>query len=275
MKSVIARPVYTHAGMFHADEVMAIALLQLYLPGEIRIVRTFQLPEDQVLFDTHALVLDTGRKFDGDTFFDHHQNPDSSATNILIADYLLHIGALPQHHYDWMLPALTRISDIDRGLTKAETPLEFNGIIRSFNGLELPGDEEDQLVDFELAIHVASFTIMAMGQQADRALADKQTWESLPVQETTQGKFKVSSSNDIILTWKSLAAWDGINGLICPNDRTAGAWQVISRDSNEWQVPTDSLQTFRHPSGFMAVYPDYSSLMIALGSGQYAMAAEN
>jgi len=76
--------VATHDGPFHADDVLAWALLRTYVDGEAELVRT-RKPE---LLDAADIVFDVGGDFDPDRGrFDHHQasyeGPLSSAGMVL------------------------------------------------------------------------------------------------------------------------------------------------------------------------------------------------
>lgn len=62
--------VVTHNGMFHADDVYAIALVKMMkLPGYRKVIRT----RDPALMEDAQLVIDVGFKYDGVKYFDHHQ----------------------------------------------------------------------------------------------------------------------------------------------------------------------------------------------------------
>ena len=61
----------THSGKFHGDDVVAWALLKLYHPGELRLLRSRE-PEDWARAD---VVFDVGRIFNvSQGRFDHHQH---------------------------------------------------------------------------------------------------------------------------------------------------------------------------------------------------------
>ncbi|MBS3080608.1 MYG1 family protein [Candidatus Pacearchaeota archaeon] len=59
----------THDGIFHADDVFAVAILKL-IYKDIRIIRT----RDENELKKADICLDVGRKYDGIKNFDHHQN---------------------------------------------------------------------------------------------------------------------------------------------------------------------------------------------------------
>lgn len=63
------KKVYTHNGVFHADEVMSIALLR-NLGCEAEIKRVREVPE---IIEDDTIVLDIGGVWDGVKYFDHHR----------------------------------------------------------------------------------------------------------------------------------------------------------------------------------------------------------
>ena len=74
----------THSGPFHADDVLAWGLIQVFVDREASIVRT----RDKAILDAADIVFDVGGSFDPDAGrFDHHQNsyagPLSSAGMVL------------------------------------------------------------------------------------------------------------------------------------------------------------------------------------------------
>lgn len=61
--------IYTHSGVFHADEVSCVALLRvLGFTGEV--IRVSRAPE---AVHEDEIVLDIGGRYDDDHWFDHHQ----------------------------------------------------------------------------------------------------------------------------------------------------------------------------------------------------------
>lgn len=64
--------VITHSGSFHADDVFAVAVLQLHFgPENIEVVRT----RDEEIIESGDIVLDVGGLYDPEKQrFDHHQN---------------------------------------------------------------------------------------------------------------------------------------------------------------------------------------------------------
>jgi uncharacterized UPF0160 family protein len=61
--------IVTHNGKFHADDVCAVAVLDILHDGKIRVMRS----RDPKVIASGDIVLDVGGKNDGVRFFDHHQ----------------------------------------------------------------------------------------------------------------------------------------------------------------------------------------------------------
>ena len=58
----------THNGKFHGDEIFALGVLKLIYP-DLEIIRS----RDEKIFSESDLLIDVGRKFDNEKYFDHHQ----------------------------------------------------------------------------------------------------------------------------------------------------------------------------------------------------------
>lgn len=76
--------VATHNGPFHADDVLALALVRAFVDPEVRVVRT----RDRAEMDAADLVFDVGGELDpARRRFDHHQNSyagDRSSAGLLL-----------------------------------------------------------------------------------------------------------------------------------------------------------------------------------------------
>ena len=86
--------IITHDGIFHADEVFAVALLNIFLVDSMSIpVTRTRNPKliEQAIDDPNTFVLDVGGIFDQDRLaFDHHQVLSMKPTNILILNWLFY-----------------------------------------------------------------------------------------------------------------------------------------------------------------------------------------
>ena len=102
----------THNGIFHADEVTAIALIKLFITDNYKIYR---IPHDTKDFSKFDIVIDIGRKFDGKKFFDHHQYKGGKSSAGLIWSY---IGF--EDKYSEISKFIKIVDDNDVGAIKAK-----------------------------------------------------------------------------------------------------------------------------------------------------------
>ena len=111
MKKLIA----THNKMFHADEVTAIALLEVFTDFEIEVQRVDHDTKD---FSKYDFVIDIGKKFDGIKYFDHHQFKGGKSSAGLIWDYCqvqsksTH-SKLKVNYFPFVIPSIVLLATID------------------------------------------------------------------------------------------------------------------------------------------------------------------
>lgn len=105
----------THNGSFHADDVLAVALLRAFVDPKASVTRT----RDPALLDQADVVVDVGAVFDpGTRRFDHHQasyqGPLSSAGMVLRwLDERGHVDAALARFLDDSV--VTYVDDVDNG----------------------------------------------------------------------------------------------------------------------------------------------------------------
>lgn len=63
------KKIITHGGSFHPDDIFAVAALEIFLGGEVEVIRA----RDPKVIEGGDYVVDVGGKSDGQKFFDHHQ----------------------------------------------------------------------------------------------------------------------------------------------------------------------------------------------------------
>ncbi len=257
------KKIITHSGMFHADEVSAVALLRLFSVTNgfltIHVERKSQVTPEE-LADPSILVLDIGKVIDYDlNNFDHHQDASIPATNVLISYWLGKKGLMPDEIYDEISEFLKYVSDVDRGIIPDGGPAaSFNGIIRSMNPANI-NDPVESNSAFELAVEMAKQIISYQIKNAYRAVEDKKVWDLLEID--FDGRVVIQENYYQLVNWTKWAERDDVIFMVTPNLREPGAWQILSRDSKKFEIPVSLLQTFRHPSGFMAVYASKEHVM--------------
>jgi uncharacterized UPF0160 family protein len=243
------KKIITHAGKFHADEVLAVALLQTYGFNAL-IERKFEVGEEE-FSDSSIFVLDLGRQYNPSLGnFDHHQDADLPATNILIANWLTEQGLISIDVRENLSEFLNYVSDVDRGLIQdGNKDYTFNGIINSLNPSDTTDTDESNKA-FEIAVVLAKQIIQARIKIAQKAITDKVRWQKL--ERIYGGKVAINDSFESIVGRSELAKSDGVQFMVMPSQR--GGWQILSSDSIEFNIPIDSRQKFRHNSGFLATY---------------------
>ncbi|MCB9675885.1 MAG: MYG1 family protein [Alphaproteobacteria bacterium] len=148
----------THSGPFHADDVMATALVRVFVDADAAVVRTRD-PEKLAPAD---VVLDVGGVFDPEARrFDHHQatyeGPRSSAGMVL--DWLESTGAVSPSLAKYLRDGVMEyLDDVDNGRVapKGEVPC-FPRIVDALN--QVADTEEGFDEAFQRAVTVATWTL--------------------------------------------------------------------------------------------------------------------
>ena len=235
------KKIITHDGTFHADEISGVALLLRLFPG-VPVERTYT-PSEEDFADPSVIVLDIGRRYEpGQSNFDHHQSPELPAANMLILRHFFSLEnprlseLLEKHFFEY-------ISDVDTGkvVEGVATPPTINSVIRCCNNLP-------KETGFQTALGIMSAALDAQIETAKRRIASEEIWKTVSI----SGQVAVHDSPDFIVGWHELAEESGVNFLVTPNLRKG--YQITSRDSKAYPIPTDPRQTFLHNSRFIAAY---------------------
>lgn len=239
--------IITHAGTHHADEILAIATIHHFV-GELPVERNFR-PSDEDFADSSIFVLDVGRKLDSQNLnFDHHQDGDIPATNVLILDFLCKDSKMKELLKKYLF---SYVDAVDRGKVvegkeKVFSTPSFNSIIRNLNNVE---------GGFEIALQIAKNTLSAAIATAEKAIESENRWKGLE----KVGKIAIQHDTEFIVGWREMAEADGVLALVSPNIRVEGAYQITSRDTEILKIPPHEKQTFLHANQFIAAYPDFDS----------------
>jgi hypothetical protein len=124
---------------------------------------------------------------------------------------------------------------------------EFNSIIRGCD-------------DFAQALELSIAIISRMISDIEKYFKDELLFNKLPV----EGVVAINKDSNILLGWKEFAEAKGLIFLVTPNPR--GGFNLISRDSENYPIAASDNQTFRHNSGFMAVYATQKEAILAGGN---------
>ena len=140
----------THDGLFHADEVFAIALIHVFV-REIPYIRTRKL--HNALNEPTIMVLDQGGQDNAElNNFDHHHLKTAApfATVGMIFNYLVRAGAISEDEAKALQASLFTISDYD-----INGPYQYNGFQVNEMIKFLNQADEDENVAFCIALDMA------------------------------------------------------------------------------------------------------------------------
>jgi uncharacterized UPF0160 family protein len=257
--------VITHDTSFHADEVVAVAMLQL-AGFNVDLIRT-RNPDllTSSLADPEIAVIDVGGIYNPDMLnFDHHQDMKLQSSAGLIynhyKDVICPVDAQP--YFENFIASIDSI-DTNRDNIFATWDLlprgfrNASGLIGGFN--REVTDAEVQLTQFGKALNFASQIIENEIHSAIRKAKSEAAYEQRIVLPNNVAVFEEYSS-----VWKNkkehlFAVMPHANG-----------WQINSRDTTLGQVPENVENcdgfVFRHKSGFMAVVRDKQIAMDFAGT---------
>jgi hypothetical protein len=104
-------------------------------------------------------------------------------------------------------------------------------------------------LQFRAALDIMTTVVSAQMETANKQILSEQIWAT---QVEKVGKVAIHNSTEFLVGWRELAEPTEIRYLVTPNLRAG--FQITSWDSNQFPIPVDPRQTFRHNSGFLAAY---------------------
>lgn len=264
LQNDMKRKVITHHGHFHGDEMLAIALLNKVFDVEVE----RREPTDEDLEDDTVFVIDIGKRHEQDKLnFDHHHFTYSDgerkkASNILVLDYLYEKGYFPPTYDDQQYAYATQ-RNLKYFMFQSVAEEDHGKVFKHEDGYNIPGINTivrnmATVYEFDEVFEVVDKILDGFIHNALEAAKGEEKFKNL--EEPIEG-IKIQRDTNIIPNWKYLAAKEGIDYIITPG-RDEGTWNIISRDSDEIEVPEESSkQVFRHQSGFMAVYNSIDDIL--------------
>lgn len=270
--------IITHNNRFHADEVVGSALLKIFLgiyqDLPVNIIRLPHANEVNELIKPlldlghteYSFVLDTGRSYDGRTYFDHHQEAvedmvEPKATAGRVLDYIIKweeenvpTASLRMFKYNELKTLCKIVDENDLGISIAK----LHSIPALIANL--------QELDFDAVLNIVETYIKSM----IKAKAGKAELIENILEHTryiTGTKFRMQYS-DSVEDDINLDSW---NRIVNQNDFEIPIHGILTihRDSKKWKIhtmalkensyeksgpslPQDDSVAFIHTSGFIA-----------------------
>lgn len=240
------KKIITHSGVFHADEVFAIALL-FEIRGKVPLVRTRTIT-DEDLNNPDIWVLDVGKQLDPVLHnFDHHQDSILSATNCQILQWLLNNKYIKLDLYDELLPMFTEISDIDRGGYEGKDGFQVNQLIKSFNYLK-------EIDGLDLALACATGYIKACISTVNEKTKSLEIWTK---GKNYPGCSFIKCTKGFPVYWKRYNTHQFLLEDSTGNDIYNPEYKLHSIDSSKHPIIPTGKETFIHQAKFLAIYSSY------------------
>ena len=226
--------IIVHDGIFHADDVMAVALLHRFVDAIIPVERTRTISQEDIA-NPEVWIVDVGGQYNKDlNNYDHHQDRTLPAACMLILLILHERGYINDEMRDELFDPIWHISDIDCNGPAGKDSFHVNALLKSFNALEN---------GFDIALSVCKQYIQACKATVGMAVTSKQIWD-----EGEKVSLYIRVCNAFPLHWKR---YDEQMFLIYPN---AGKWTVLTRESEAFPLVKTGKEEFMHVNRFIATY---------------------
>lgn len=231
--------IITHNGIFHADEVFAVALLYSTIfrdkEDDCILHRTRNIAATDYT-DDNVWIIDVGGIYDpSKKLFDHHHDATLPASCILVLDYLLSSGHISTELYNELYKPLKAVSDIDTGGFAQFNGFQVNSLIKSFNCIGQEG--------FNASLDVCMCYIETCIDSVKQGEESLKLWENA---EKIGDHIRVCEKFPI--HWKR---YDNARYIVYPLD---GKWNVLTINSELHPLVANGKETFIHAGKFLAVY---------------------
>lgn len=243
----------THDGIFHADEVFAVALISLL--GDVDVIRTRDRAGLTLAIASEDIwVVDVGGVYDPDKLcFDHHQDITLASAAGLVWHHIKDIicpneeeQKILQTFFDGIDMVDTNRGDIHQVWSET-MPLGMrhtSHLIAGFNrGTEAPQSDKAFAKAVKFARKILENEIYA---------AEK--W----VQAVAIYEQRITLPNGVAVFSEHNTVWRYYALHLIAVMPTKYGWQILSRDTKLFVIPESATQAdgciFRHANGFMAIF---------------------
>jgi len=246
------KTVVTHNGVFHADEVTAIALLVIFTDtfSVDKDLETIVRTRNPKIIAKADIAIDVGGVYDKDKFqFDHHQ--PSYKGNLSSAGMIEHYIILDD--YPTIQALVKEVDEQDTGV-KRQSPNHYCNIISSFNYKDINSD-----IQYACFIDAVKFAVRYISN-----LKEAQLLKAHQADIAKQAHLQ-TISNVVFATvseWIPVSNLIGIADFMISYDEAQEAWTVqqvpvkLGEFGGKYKLlATDaSTEVFVHKAGFIAKY---------------------
>lgn len=227
--------IITHNGVHHTDEIFAIALLLEFVNPSLEIIRTREITSE-MLANPDIFVIDQGGEYDTILHnFDHHQDENLPASNVLILEWLFENLFITSAFYKEILKYYTAISNIDKSGEKEATGFQVNSLIKSLNSLP---------DGFNISITIARAFILSIGKFVNKI------GNSLLIMEESE---LITPScrfvTEFPIHWKRSTKEPFLLEEVSKEE-----YKLHSRDKDHYPIIPTGKETFFHNNQFLAIY---------------------
>lgn len=286
----------THNGVFHTDEVIAIAFLKIEEPRrEVEVIRT----RDMNTLSECDFLVDVGGEYDGQTKFDHHQwNYESKfygkSSAGLVYDFLIdnkgwteqftsfieHVDARdtrssrkPYMTWDFRTNSLVKVKVCKYDPLNPHD--ELCNYIAKCNTLEPMSQEQDDM--FNVVLELVSDYLLDMLDIVDSVWEEK-VMDYSEIIELGNKTAKIKNNefkrrSELVVTdglvnygeWYPTWSKDLVDGVFVTNGDRDGEFKVMV-DTNYLKIISCNDNVFTHASGFICIIKPafYSECMITV-----------
>jgi len=246
----------THNGVFHADEITAIAMISVFRGVEPEIIRT-RNPEvlNQILQDG-GILIDVGGEYNPEKgIFDHHfssNGVEGKASAGLIADVL----GITKEKYPTLCSLIEEVDAQDIGV-KRNPEHHYSNIIKSFNGLAPNPSNNDGA--FKTALEFAVNYITALKKADELTFHYQQEVSKTPVEVVDGVRIALRRKSDNFIPATEFV---GKADLVLSWDSQQNCWSlqtvplVKGEFTSKYKIKSVDNPVFVHPAGFIAKIKD-------------------
>lgn len=226
--------IITHNGIFHADDVMCIALLHEFVSSDIPVERKRNISFAEFT-NPDVWIVDVGGQYDSHfNNYDHHQDASLPAACMITMLELHNKQKISDEMRDELFDPIWHISDIDCNGTAGKDAFHVNTLIKSFNALEN---------GFDVAVQVCRQYIQSCKITVSKAAESRQIWES-----GEKISMYIRACDEFPIHWKR---YEEQPFLVYPHD---GKWNLLSISSDQFPLASNGKETFMHANKFLAVF---------------------